>query len=93
MSLVKVMQRRQVVIPKELFDQLGLKEGDYLEAEVVGGKIVYTPKQVVDKDTWYWTQEGQTTIKASLKAAAQGQLIGPFSSADELMTELNRRKA
>ena len=93
MSLVKVMQRRQVVIPKELFDQLGLKEGDYLEAGVKDGKIVYTPKQVVDRDTWYWTEEGQATIKASLKAAAKGKLIGPFESADELMAELNRRKA
>src|SRR3989344_746846 len=93
MPLVKVMQRRQVVIPKELFEELGLMEGDYLEAELSKGKIVYTPKQIVNRDNWYWSKDGQATISASLKAAANGKLIGPFETAEEVMVELNRRKA
>lgn len=92
MSLVKVMQRRQVVIPKEVFEQLNLKEGDYLEASVENGKIIYTPKQVVDRDDWYWTEEGQQTIEASLKEAEAGNLIGPYDNAEDLMKELNKRK-
>lgn len=92
MSLVKVMQRRQVVIPKVLFDQLNLREGDYLEATLEDGKIVYTPKQVVDRDTWYWTEEGQQTIAQSLQQVQEGKLIGPFDDAEALMEELNRRK-
>lgn len=86
------MQRRQVVIPKELFDSLRLAEGDYLEASLDEGKIVYTPKQIVDRDNWYWSAEGQSTIKAALADVAEGRLIGPFETAEKALAELNRRK-
>lgn len=50
MPLVTVKRKYQVVIPQELRDELSIGEGDVLEAEVIDGKIVYTPKQVIDRD-------------------------------------------
>lgn len=91
-ALVKVMQRRQVVIPKELFDMLNLNEGDYLEAQLNDGRIIYTPKQVIDRDNWYWSKEGQAAIAESLEDVAMGRVIGPFRNAKEAIRGLRKAK-
>ena len=49
MSAVKIGPSRQVVIPKHIYDELELAPGDYLEATHQGGKLVFTPKALVDK--------------------------------------------
>ncbi|OGF54021.1 MAG: hypothetical protein A2Z21_01085 [Candidatus Fraserbacteria bacterium RBG_16_55_9] len=92
MPVVKVMERRQVVIPKEIFDQLKLEIGDYLEAKVESGKIVYIPKQLVDRDPWYWSEEGQRRIGEALKDIEEGRVIGPFASAKAAMKALKKAK-
>jgi bifunctional DNA-binding transcriptional regulator/antitoxin component of YhaV-PrlF toxin-antitoxin module len=91
MAVVKVMGGRQVVIPKELFEELELKIGDYLEAKVQNGKIVYTPKELVDRDPWYWSQEGQRRIGEALKDIEEGRVVGPFTTAQEVMKSLKKR--
>ena len=73
MSVVKVMQRRQVIIPKELFDALNLEVGDYLEARLEGDKLVYIPKKLVDRDEWYTSKQGQETIAKALEDIKQGK--------------------
>ena len=49
MAAVKIGVSRQVVIPKKIHDTLGLAPGDYLEVAVERGKVVMTPKALVDK--------------------------------------------
>jgi AbrB family looped-hinge helix DNA binding protein len=51
MSAVKIGASRQVVIPKRLYDDLGLIPGDYLEVELHDGKLTFTPKTLVDKSS------------------------------------------
>lgn len=51
MPAVKIGVSRQVVIPKRIYDQLGLTPGDYLEVELHDGKLTFTPKTLVDKHT------------------------------------------
>jgi len=67
MSIVKIMQRRQVVIPKELFDSLDLNVGDYLEVKLNDGKLEYVPKQLVDRDEWYASPQGKKAIAKALR--------------------------
>lgn len=43
--LLKVKQKYQVTIPREVRKDLHIKEGDYLEPVVEGGKITLTPKE------------------------------------------------
>ena len=50
MSVVKVRTNRQVTIPKAIFDQTGLAEGDFVEVSRRDNQIVITPKQLVDAD-------------------------------------------
>ena len=49
MRAVKIAKRHQITIPKEIFDNLHLREGDMLEAQQEGGKIVLIPKTLVNK--------------------------------------------
>lgn len=50
MSVVKIRTNRQVTVPKAIFDELGLKEGDYVEVSLQGTHIVIKPKRLVDVD-------------------------------------------
>jgi AbrB family looped-hinge helix DNA binding protein len=48
MPISKLGQRRQVVIPKDICDELGLEEGDFVEVTSVEGHVVITPKKLMD---------------------------------------------
>lgn len=50
MPIVKLGRSRQVTIPKKLFEELELKEGDYLEVERKGDQLILTPKELIDRD-------------------------------------------
>lgn len=49
MPLAKVKQKGQVTIPAEIREELGLLEGDYVEVRRERGRIVLTPKEMVDR--------------------------------------------
>ncbi len=38
--VVKVLRKRQVTIPKEIAEELDIREGDYLVMRVEGGRLV-----------------------------------------------------
>ena len=50
MTISRLGQRRQVVIPKEICDRLGLQEGDFVEVGVEKHAVVVKPKKLVDAD-------------------------------------------
>ena len=47
-AISRIGQRRQVVIPKRVFDALQLREGDFVEVSVEHGRLEMTPKRLVD---------------------------------------------
>ena len=51
MPIVTVKKKYQVVIPQEVRLELNISEGDILEAQVEDGRLVYTPKILVDRKT------------------------------------------
>ncbi len=79
MPVVKVMKHRQVAIPKELFERLRLEVGDYLEAQIRNGKLVYAPKKLVDRD-----------IEEALEDIKAGRVAGPYKTAKELIRALRK---
>lgn len=83
MAAVKIGVSRQVVIPKKIHDELGLAPGDYLEVEVEDGKVVLTPKTLVNKEVERGIEEG-------LKDVREGRVYGPFSSAKQLVRSLHK---
>src|SRR4030067_3260385 len=64
MSVVKVRLRRQVTIPKEIFNKLHLEEGDFIEAKAEDQRIVLVPKKLVTKtDVIPLAKEEQKILK------------------------------
>ena len=48
--LVTVKPKFQVTIPAKLRERVDLHEGDLMEASVVDGSILFSPKEVVDRN-------------------------------------------
>ena len=51
MSYVQVKQKYQITIPAILRNQLGIQEGDTLEASIDQGHIIFTPQEIIKKET------------------------------------------
>jgi AbrB family looped-hinge helix DNA binding protein len=49
-AIGRVGQRRQVVIPREMCEALGLSEGDFVEVTPTKGGVLIKPKKLVDSD-------------------------------------------
>jgi len=81
-SAVKLGSSRQVVIPKKIHDELGLKPGDYLEVELLDGKLVFTPKVLIDK-----------RLEEAMEDLRQGRVRGPFASVDAMLGSLHSAAA
>ena len=91
MPIGKIGQRRQVVIPKKIFDALGLQTGDFVEVKQVKGTVVIKPKKLVDADE-VLTPAQKAQIDARLAEAEEdikhGRVLGPFDTAKEAMRAL-----
>lgn len=103
-TLVKVQQKGQVTIPTRLRHQAGISEGDLLEAICRRGKIILTPKLVIDRSKFptaddEYTPEQRRAIDARLAQSTEdikkGRLYGPFETHEEMIDFLHRhaRKA
>ncbi len=82
-TTVKLGVSRQVVIPKKLHDRLGLKPGDYLEVEEQQGRVVMTPKTLIDSRVLAAFRESMEDFKA-------GRYSGPFDTAEQATASLKK---
>ena len=63
MSLVKVIRNGQITLPAEARKALRVKEGDYLEAEVVDGEVRLKPVAVIARqEAWRKIREAQSSV-------------------------------
>lgn len=46
----RIGQRRQIVIPKKVFDALALAEGDFMEVTAENGRVAMKPRKVSPAD-------------------------------------------
>ncbi len=92
MPIGKLGQRRQVVIPKDICENLGLEVGDFVEVAQVKGRVVIKPKKLVDRDDEL-TPEQKAVIDAGiaegLEDIKQGRVHGPFDSVEGLLRSLH----
>jgi AbrB family looped-hinge helix DNA binding protein len=80
MELVTVKTKFQVVIPRSIRKRVHLDIGDLLEASLENGKITFTPKTVIDRH-----------LAEGIEDIAQGRTHGPYASASEAISALERR--
>jgi len=86
MATSKLGQRRQVVIPKEICEELGLQEGDFVEVRINKGAVVIKPKKLVDPDD-ILTPEEEKIVEKGLGQLRRGEYI----TLEELEHELDRQ--
>ena len=91
-TIVRVQRKGQVTIPTRLRAQVGLVDGDLVEARAHRGKIVLTPKLVVDRE---YTPAQRRAIDGRLAEGLAdikaGRTFGPFNSADEMIAHMEAR--
>jgi bifunctional DNA-binding transcriptional regulator/antitoxin component of YhaV-PrlF toxin-antitoxin module len=68
----RVGQRRQVVIPREIFDKLRMRVGDFVAFTEHGNGVLVQPKRAVDPDDLL-TQDEAKRLRQSLKQTRQGK--------------------
>ncbi|MGR3309826.1 MAG: AbrB/MazE/SpoVT family DNA-binding domain-containing protein [Candidatus Brocadiales bacterium] len=74
MAISKIGQRRQVVIPKEICEDLGIKEGDFVEVKESKGVVLIKPKKLVDSDD-VLTPEEEALIRKGEKQLKRGEYV------------------
>ena len=105
-TLVKIHRKGQMTLPSRLRSAIGVAEGDLVEASVLKGKIILTPKTVIDRSTFptaddEYTPAQRRTIDARLAKSDEdikrGRTFGPFDTAADMVTsmktELKKRGA
>ena len=70
--MVRVGQRRQVVIPRDMLKALKLREGDFVAFSEQANGVLIKPRRVVDPDDVLTTAEAKR-VRHSLKQAAEGK--------------------
>jgi AbrB family looped-hinge helix DNA binding protein len=92
MPAVRIGPKHQITIPKDVFDSLHLKVGDFMETEIKDNVIVLIPHKLVPKDQeWFWTQEWQAKEKEADKAIAKGEVSSSFSKASDALKALKKK--
>jgi bifunctional DNA-binding transcriptional regulator/antitoxin component of YhaV-PrlF toxin-antitoxin module len=80
MDFVTVKNKFQIVISQHVREQMRVEIGDILEAGVEDGKIIFTPKSLVDRH-----------LAEGLEDARKGRTHGPSGSAAEAVAALEAR--
>ena len=74
MAIVKIRTNRQVTVPKVIFDELGLKEGDFVEVSLQGTDIVIKPKRLVDVEESLSPEE-EKLVEKGFKELKRGEVV------------------
>lgn len=74
MLISRLGQRRQVVIPKEVCEELGLHEGDFVEVMSAQGAVVIKPKRLVDPDD-ILTPEEEVRVRKGEAQLKRGRAV------------------
>lgn len=79
MSIVTVKNKYQIVIPQNIREQVSVVVGDFLEASVNKGTIVFKPKTLIDRGI----EKGREEFK-------KGRSFGPFATHTEFLASLRK---
>ena len=90
MPLVQVRGKAQITLPSKIRKALGIKKGDYLEAEVEGNKMVLIPKILIDKaEAVTLSKKGEEMLKEALEDVRKGK-VKKFNNAEDLIDDLHK---
>jgi AbrB family looped-hinge helix DNA binding protein len=90
MPVSRVGKRRQVVIPKAVCEEVGLKEGDFVEVKYSRGAIVLTAKKLVDRDDVLTPEEEKIVLRGEHQLR-RGDSLTLEQLEDELDSQSRKR--
>jgi len=68
----RVGQRRQVVIPREIFEKLRMREGDFVAFAKKGNGVLVKPKRLVDVEDTLTPAEAKM-VRRGMKQIKEGR--------------------
>lgn len=90
MPLVQVREKAQITLPAKVRKALDIKEGDYLEVEVEGNKIVLVPQVLIEKtQPVTLSAKGEVMLKQALKEVTEGK-VKEFQDVENLINDLHK---
>ena len=99
-TTAKIQHKGQVTIPTSVRRQAGLSKGDLVNFAFRRGKIVITPRLVIDRSQFpnaddEYTPEQRRIIDARLDESEEdlrkGHGFGPFNTAEEMIADMKAR--
>jgi len=93
-QVVKITRKYQITLPRGIRERLsGLEEGRKVQIEVRDDEVVIRPiMEIPQSQAWFWTPEWQKAEQEVQKDVAAGTLSPPFTSAEEGINYLHRRR-
>ena len=88
MSISKLGQRRQVVIPKDICEELGLQVGDFVEVTKENGAVILKPKKLVDADEAL-TPDEEELVERGIEQIKRGDSVNWEDLKDRLNLKLD----
>ena len=87
-STTTLRERGQITIPSEVREAAHLEPGAVLECHVEDGRIVMTPKILIDADqAWFWTERWQAMEREADADIAAGR-TAVFDNIEDLLDDL-----
>jgi bifunctional DNA-binding transcriptional regulator/antitoxin component of YhaV-PrlF toxin-antitoxin module len=88
---IRIRGRRQITLPPQATEALGVAEGDELEARILSDRIELIPLVAIPKDqAWFWTPEWQAKEREAEADLAAGN-YHEFATADKLVARLKKK--
>jgi AbrB family looped-hinge helix DNA binding protein len=93
MTLMRVRAAAQLTLPADVRKALNVKEGDYLEAEIVKGGVMLKPVAVVERErAWRRIQDIGSRVKDLKPDAGESQLKKEEGIADAVVKMRRKRR-
>jgi AbrB family looped-hinge helix DNA binding protein len=86
--LTEIRTRSQITIPADIIKKLNLKQGDTLDVDVDGEKIILRPVIAIPKEqSYFWSSEWQEEEK-QVQADIKNNKINSAGTKDDLFKDL-----
>jgi len=89
MPLVKVKDKAQITLPVKVRQVLGIEEGDYLDLQIEGNRIVLVPQVLVTKlPSVELSETGEKMLEEGLEDIRAGR-VKVHATVESLIEELH----
>jgi len=89
-AMLRVREKAQITLPVAMRRALGIKPGDFLEAEIQGNKLMLTPQVFVAKsEPVMLSQQGEQMLEEALDDIRAGR-VKEADDVESMIAELHR---